>query len=123
MDFKEILHDNNIQSAKVAGAILDIKERSNKDGKKYAFITVSDLNNQYEMSIFNDNIVLYKPILKEGNTLLFHVDASNDNENLRIIIRKIEDLEITFIKDGDHRLSKKKNLELIWNIISNLKKL
>ena len=36
---------------------------------------------------------------------------------------KTEDLEITFIKDGDHRLSKKKNLELIWNIISNLKKL
>ena len=41
-----------MQSAKVAGAILDIKERSNKDGKKYAFITVSGINNQFELTFW-----------------------------------------------------------------------
>ena len=45
------------------------------------------------MSIFNDTISLYKNFLKEGNTLLFYVDITRNNENTRIVIRKIEDLE------------------------------
>ena len=65
MGVGEILQDKNIQSAKIAGAILDIKERSNKDGKKYAFVTVSNQNCQFEMSIFNDAISLYKNFLKK----------------------------------------------------------
>ena len=52
----EILQDKNIQSAKVAGEILDIKERSNKDGKKYAFVTVSGITDQFELAIFTENL-------------------------------------------------------------------
>ena len=40
--------------------------------------------NQFEISIFNDdNLRLYKDFLKEGNTLLFYVDISRDNENIK----------------------------------------
>ena len=45
------------------------------------------------MSIFNDVIIRNKDLLKEGNTLLFHINISRDKENLRLIIRKIEDLK------------------------------
>ena len=44
-------NNNNDNSIKVCGAILDIKERSNKDGKKYAFITVSEISYQFELTI------------------------------------------------------------------------
>ena len=63
LDFKEILQDKNIQNAKVAGAILDIKERSNKNGKKYAFVTVSGITNQFELTVFSDNLTKYRSIL------------------------------------------------------------
>ena len=90
--FSGIKNGQDFQNIKLIGSILDIKERSNKDGKKYAFITVSNQYEQFEMSIFHDNIILFKSLLKEGNTLLFHCDISNNNENRRIIIRKIYDL-------------------------------
>ena len=48
------------------------------------------------MSIFNDTITLYKDFLKEGNVLLFDVDISHENENLRIIVRKIKYVEKFF---------------------------
>ena len=38
----------------------------------------------------------YRNFIKEGNVLLFNIDISRDNENLRLIIRKIEDFEKTF---------------------------
>ena len=99
---------------------MDIKERSNKDGKKYAFITVSNIYSQFEMSIFSDNINLYKDLIKEGNVLLFHVDISHDNGNLRIIIRKIESLEKIFNNQKykiNVFLSHSKDIELLKDFI------
>ena len=34
--------------------------------------------------------------IKEGSVLIFHIDISRDNENVRMIIRKIEDLDHVF---------------------------
>ena len=38
----------SINKAKVVGSVLDIKERSNKDGRKYAFLTISNTKSQFE---------------------------------------------------------------------------
>ena len=72
---------------KVCGAILDIKERSNKDGKKYAFITVSETSFQFELTIFSENLYKYRPLLKEGNLLIFNIDIVKSNTDTRFIIR------------------------------------
>ena len=45
------------------------------------------------MSIFNDKMSAYRDYLKPGNTLLFDVDISRDNENIKIVIHKLEFLE------------------------------
>ncbi len=83
-------------SSKVCGAILDIKERSNKDGKKYAFITISEINDQFELVIFSENLYKYRPILKEGNILIFDIDIVRNNSDTRYIIKKISLLEKIF---------------------------
>ena len=90
LDFKEILQDKNIQSAKIAGAILDIKERSNKNGKKYAFVTVSGITNQFELTIFSDNLTKYRSILKEGNVLIFEIEVLRNIQDERFIVKNIE---------------------------------
>ena len=56
--FKNYSENYDSSVIKVCGAILDIKERSNKDGKKYAFITVSETNYQFELTIFSENSLL-----------------------------------------------------------------
>ena len=94
--FKNITFQKDISSAKVCGAILDIKERSNKDGKKYAFITVSEKEFQFELSIFSENLYKYRPILKEGNLLIFDIDIIKRNSDTRYIIKQISLLEKIF---------------------------
>ena len=84
---------------KVCGAILDIKERSNKDGKKYAFITVSEIGYQFELTIFSENLYKYRPILKEGNLLVFTIDLVKNNTDTRLIIKQISTLKDIFTKN------------------------
>ena len=75
---------------------MDIKERSNKDGRKYAFITVSEVNSQYELSIFSENLNKYRYLLKEGNLLIFDIDIMINNNEPRLVIRNIKKLENEF---------------------------
>ena len=96
LDWKDIKSDNEINNAKIVASILDIKERSNKDGKKYAFLTVSTLESQIELSIFSDKLSEYRSLIKEGNVILFNIDISRVNENFRMIVRKIEDFDTIF---------------------------
>ena len=94
----------NLNSSKVCGAILDIKERSNKDGRKYAFITISETDNQFELAIFSENLYKYRSILKEGNLLIFDIDIIKNKSDIRLIIKKITLLEKIF-KETNLRLS------------------
>ena len=96
IEWNQIKLNEDIKSAKIVGSILDIKERSNKAGRKYAFLTVSTLESQIELTIFSDKLNDFRNLIKEGNLLLFHIDISRDIENMRLIIRKIEDFEQTF---------------------------
>ena len=94
--FKELLSENTNFPYKVCGSILDIKQRSNKDGKKYAFITVSERANQFELTIFSENLYTYRHFLKEGNLLIFHIDIVKNNTENRFIIKKVIPLEKLF---------------------------
>ena len=122
VDFDDVIADTNINHAKVVGAILDIKERSNKDGRKYAFLTISNSKTQFELSIFSDKLREFRYLINEGNVLIFHIDISRDNENNRMIIRKIEDLDKVF---SDQRqkynvfLSDIGDLKLIDSLLKN----
>ena len=96
IDWKEIDSNKEITNANIVGSILDIKERSNKDGKKYAFLTISTLESQIELSIFSDKLSEFRDLIKEGNVLAFSIDISRENENIRMIVRKIQDFEKLF---------------------------
>ena len=121
LNYQDILGNGNLRNVKLVGSILDIKERSNRDGKKYAFLIISNIDSQFEITIFSDVLKLYKNILKEGNVLLFNVDISQNNGNLRLIVRKIEDLESLF-RNKKYKinlyLSDSNNLDLLKEIVS-----
>ena len=75
---------------------MDIKERSNKDGRKYAFVTISEISSQYELSIFSENLSKFRYLLKEGNLLIFDIDKTINNNEARFIIRSIKKLDTEF---------------------------
>ena len=124
VEYDDIINNININNAKVVGSILDIKERSNKDGRKYAFLTISNTKSQFELSIFSDTLSEFRDLLKEGSVLIFTIDISRDNENIRMVVRKIEDLERLFIKKRfklNLYLSGNNNLEIIDSLITETK--
>ena len=96
IDYEDIFLNAETKSAKIVGSVLDIKERSNKEGRKYAFLTISTLKSQFELSIFSDKLNAYRNLIKEGNVLLFYIDISRDSDNTRLVIRKIEDFQKIF---------------------------
>ena len=119
-EHENAIQDENVQNAKLCGSILDIKERSNKDGRKYAFLTISNATTQFELTIFGDKLREYRPLIKEGNVLIFTVDISRNNENIRMIIRKIELLDKVFSANKykiNIFLSDEKKLDLIDKLV------
>ena len=61
-------------------------------------------------------------MIKEGNVLIFHIDISRDNGNIRMIIRKIEDLNIVFSNQRQKYnvfLSNITDLKLIDSLLKN----
>ncbi len=96
ISFGDLNLNHNTKKIRLCGSVLDVKERSNKDGRKYAFITVSEINSQYELSIFSENLSKYRNILKEGNLLIFDTDIIINNNDPRFVIRSIKKLENEF---------------------------
>jgi DNA polymerase III subunit alpha len=94
--FNDVVKDENVNKLRFCGSVLDIKERSNKDGRKYAFVTISEISSQYELSIFSENLNKYRYLLKEGNLLIFDIDKTMNNNEARYIIRSIKKLETEF---------------------------
>jgi len=96
--FNDFEINNNIKKIKLCGSVLDLKERSNKDGRKYAFVTVSEISSQYELSIFSENLTKFRYLLKEGNLLIFDIDIILNNNEPRYVIRSIKKFDSEFDK-------------------------
>ncbi len=94
--FNDVVLDENVKKLRLCGSVLDIKERSNKDGRKYAFVTISEISSQYELSIFSENLGKFRYLLKEGNLLIFDIDKIINNNEAKYIIRSVAKLETTF---------------------------
>ena len=79
--------------AKVAGVVLAKKIRTNKQGKKYAFISVSDPTGVFEFTVFSEHLVEFQDLLMPGRTVFVTVSGRVENESLRLTLISIEDLE------------------------------
>ena len=94
--FNDLDINDKMNKVRLCGSVLDIKERSNKDGRKYAFVTVSEVESQYELSIFSENLTKYRNLLKEGNLLIFDIDIIINNNEPRYIIKSIKKFDYEF---------------------------
>ncbi len=79
--------------ARLAGVVLARKIRTNKQNKKYAFISVSDPTGVYEFMAFSDHLEEYADLLVPGRTLFVTVSGRIENESLRLTLISVADLE------------------------------
>ena len=82
--------DSNI---KIAGILLSKKEKLSKNGQKYAFMTISDQDNSFEVRVFPDVFAKSKDLLVVGNSLLLDASIKIDGDNLKILGMSVQNID------------------------------
>ncbi|NCC22539.1 MAG: DNA polymerase III subunit alpha [Alphaproteobacteria bacterium] len=79
---------------KMAGVLLKKQEKvSQKSGKKYAFLQVSDPTGVFEATLFSETLAACRDILEAGQTLLLTVAAEQREDQVRYTAQAVELLE------------------------------
>ena len=78
---------------KVAGQVSKIKIRTSDKGR-FAFVTMSDEQGIFEVSIFKEDILnRYRHLLETGSMIVAQVDAKREETNPRLIMQSLQPLE------------------------------
>ncbi len=87
-NFKET--ENTI---KVAGILLSKKEKLSKNGQKYAFLTISDQDNSFEVTIFPDAFARSKDLLIVGNPLIIDANIKVESDKPKLLGISVQSID------------------------------
>ncbi|MDR2598513.1 MAG: DNA polymerase III subunit alpha [Holosporales bacterium] len=75
----------------VAGIILNKKEKLSKNEQKFAFLTVSDIDGSFEVTVFPDLYSKISPFLQIGNPIIIDAQLKQEAEDRKLIAISIRD--------------------------------
>jgi DNA polymerase-3 subunit alpha len=78
---------------KLAGTVVNSKERTTKTGSRMAWVRISDATGSTEVTLFSETLLRSREILKEGSAILITAEAKVENEVLRLTAQNVESLE------------------------------
>jgi DNA polymerase III subunit alpha len=78
---------------KLAGIVVDSKQRTSGRGNRYAFVQMSDPSGAFEVTLFSEILGASRNLLDSGQPLVVTVDVRSEEESLRLTAQKIEPLD------------------------------
>jgi DNA polymerase III subunit alpha len=78
---------------RLAATVIDRQERRTRTGTRMGIIILSDQSGQFEVVIFSERLVQFRDMLEPGRVVLITVSASYENEDARLIVQAVEDLD------------------------------
>jgi DNA polymerase-3 subunit alpha len=78
---------------RLAGIVIGKKERSSAEGRRFAFVQMSDASGVFEITLFSEVLAASRQLLESGQPLLVTVDVRAEEDNLRLTAQKIEPLD------------------------------
>ena len=78
---------------KLAGTVVNAKERTTKTGSRMAWVRLSDPQGSYEVTCFSEVLNRSRDLLVEGNAVLVSAEARMEGEALRLTANEVESLE------------------------------
>jgi len=78
---------------KVAGIVLSKRERTAKNGSRFAFVELSDQSGVFEVVVFSELLAKTRDLLEAGKPLLAAVDARPDGDGYRLMAQSFDALE------------------------------
>ncbi|MDI2090365.1 DNA polymerase III subunit alpha [Commensalibacter oyaizuii] len=121
----EQLARSGVGRVKIAGCILNCKERPTRKGTKMAWVGLSDKTGACEVTFFSESLARYRDLLVAGRMVIITVDMRMDEENLRITAQHVEDLEDAIaglVKELKIWVKDLKAVEQISNVLENTQK-
>ncbi len=78
---------------KLAGTVVNSKERTTKTGSRMAWVRLSDAQGGFEVTCFSEVLSRSRELLVEGNAVLVTAEARMEGEALRLTANDVEGLE------------------------------
>jgi DNA polymerase-3 subunit alpha len=92
-DLSERLAAGGSTRFKLAGIVIGRKERSSSEGRRFAFVQMSDASGTFEVTLFSEVLAQARELLDSGKPLLVTVDIRADDDALRLTAQRVEPLE------------------------------
>src|ERR1700730_11171749 len=78
---------------KLAGIVVDRKERTSARGNRFAFVQMSDPSGMFEVTLYSEMLSEARRLLDPGQLLVVTCDVRSEEDSLRLIAQKIEPLD------------------------------
>jgi DNA polymerase-3 subunit alpha len=85
-------------SFRMAGTILNKKEKKSQRGKTYAFVQLSDQTGMFEVTCFEETLNASRQLLEPGRSVIMTVGAELRDEQPRLTVNSIEDIEANSLR-------------------------
>ena len=80
-------------SLKLAGTVVNSKERTTKTGSRMAWVRLSDASGSVEVTLFSETLLKSREFLTEGTAILVTAEAKMENDSLRLTAQHVEPLD------------------------------
>ncbi|MEO5373942.1 MAG: DNA polymerase III subunit alpha [Alphaproteobacteria bacterium] len=78
---------------KMAATVVSRKERTGKNGSRYAFVQFSDATGSFEAMMFSEVLSVSRELLDSGRAVLVTMDARLEDDQPRLLAQKVESLD------------------------------
>lgn len=92
--------EGGITRVKIAGCVVDRKERPTRSGSKMAWVRLSDATGSCEITLFSEVLSRVRELLVAGRAVLATADLRLEGEALRITATDVEQLEDVAAQTG-----------------------
>ncbi len=85
--------DRGATAGRLAGVVVNARERRSQKGNKFAFAMFSEPTGQFEAVIFSETLAQSRQLLEPGTAVLINVEGERDGEALKLRAQSIESLD------------------------------
>ena len=97
---QKVLRGPNL--VKIAGVVVGRQERKSARGNRFAFVQLSDFTGNFEVTLFSDVLERSRNYLDSGARIILTVEASLEEEQLKLLCRSIANIDDAISTDGSH---------------------
>ena len=85
---------------KIAGSVINSKERITRSGSRMAWVRLSDAGGSFEVTFFSETLARSRDLLTPGTMILVTADLKMEGDALRITAQEAEPLDAAAIRAG-----------------------